>query len=489
MAGTNGKDTQGLLQSIASGSQSPSAWLHDWVLKSKHQLGSEEFASSLDAHFAAHPSYQRDSFLIPAAGNFEKVHKSLVDCSQEAIYLCGHSLGLQPKRTRTLVNEELDKWAQVGVEGHFTGERPWAPIDEFVVSKSASIVGALPSEVAIMNGLTSNLHLLMVALYKPEKGQRFQIMYESDAFPSDYHAFESQAQFHGLDTKDALVPLTPRTGEDLLRTEDFIAAIEKAGRLLGVVVLETVNYYTGQYFDVPAIVEAAHKVGAVVLCQLAHAAGNVNLKLHDWRVDGAVWCSYKYLNSGPGGIAGFFIHEMHHSKISSMPKFTGWWGHQKETRFDMRHVFHPMPGAAAFQLSNPPVLQTVSLLASLDVFLKSTMTEIRGRSMLLTAYLELLVQMRLKEGNVGIKIITPQDPMKRGACFSFKFDDTATCVTIFEEVQKRGVVIDYRKPDVLRVAPAPLYNNFTDIFRFCKCLTDGVQAVKAGSPTKKARTS
>lgn len=387
------------------------------------------------------------------------------------------------------MNEELDKWARMGVEGHFTGERPWAPIDEFVVAKSAKLVGALPSEVAIMNGLTTNLHLLMVAFFKPSKGKRCKIMYESDAFPSDYHAFESQVKFHDLDTKDALLPVTPRNGEDLIRTEDFIAAIEKAGDSLSMVVLETINYYTGQYFDVPEIVKAANKVGAVVLCQLAHAAGNVDLKLHDWGVDGAVWCSYKYLNSGPGSIAGFFIHEKHHSNIATMPKFTGWWGHKKETRFDMAHVFHPMPGAAAFQLSNPPVLQTVSLLASLDEFGKSTMSEIRGRSMLLTAYLELLVQMRLKEGNVGIKIITPQDPMRRGACFSFKFDEHRTCQAIFEEVQKRGVVIDYRKPNVLRVAPAPLYNHFTDIFKFCKCLADGIKSINEESPTKRARTS
>lgn len=474
-----------VLGKVAAGALGhPADWLRARAKQEGVELDSAEFAASVDRYFAVHPSSQRGAFHIPQMGNFEKTDRSLVNPTDEAMYLCGHSLGLQPKRTRELVNEELDKWAKVGVEGHWTGDRPWAPIDEFVVAKSAQVVGAKPSEVAIMNGLTVNLHLLFVPFYKPS-GKRIKIMYESDAFPSDYHAFLSQAHAHGLDPKEALLPLAPRAGEELLRVEDVIKAIEDAGDSLAIVIIPTIQYFTGQLFDVPALVKAAQKVGAATIAQCAHGAGNVNMKLHDWDVDGAVWCSYKYLNSGPGSIAGFFIHERHHSRLAELPKYAGWWGHDKATRFDMAHVFEPMAGAACFQLSNPPVLQTVSLLASLDLFTASPMDEIRGRSMILTAYLELMMKLRLDGARVSSHIMTPTEPEKRGSMLNLKFDGEAQCVAIADELAKRGVVIDYRKPNVLRIAPAPLYNNFSDVFRFGRALKAAIEA--AGSTRKRSR--
>jgi len=488
MAGCGGidaSDVPALLGRLAEGAESPAAWLRSRAERSGTPVNSAEFAAALDGHFSAHPSCQRDAFHIPAARGFEKASAALLAPEEEAIYFCGHSLGLQPKATRKLLDEELDKWARAGVEGHFTGERPWVTIDECVVAKSAAVVGALPSEVAIMNGLTVNLHLLFVAFYQPQ-GQRRRILYESDCFGSDFHAFESQARLHGLDPKDALLPVAPRAGEALLRTEDIIAAIEAAGETLAVVCLGAVQYFTGQFFDMPEIAAAARKVGASTIAQCAHAAGNVELKLHDWKIDGACWCSYKYLNSGPGGIAGFFIHEMHHGRVAAMPKLAGWWGSSKETRFNMAHAFDPMAGAAAFQLSNPPVLQTIALLASLDVFGHSTMREVCGRSKLLTAYLEALMRSVLDGAGVEISITTPSDPAKRGCALCVQFPEEKLCLSIFEEVSKRGVVIDYRKPNVLRVAPAPLYNNFTDIYRFGRALTAALEVGQNGA-AKRAR--
>jgi len=467
-----------VLEGVARGERQPLAWLQDSAASRGEKLASAEFAKSLDELFVGHPSYQREAFHIPLAGNYGKTSKEVAQPGAEAVYLCGHSLGLQPRRTRELISEELDKWAKVGVEGHFTGERPWVAIDEFCKTKSAEVVGAKESEVAIMNGLTVNLHLLFVAFYKPQ-GKRCKIMYESDAFPSDFHAFESQAHFHGLDPKEVLVALKPREGESLLRQDDVLAAIEVAGDTLAILVIPTVQYYTGQYFDVPALTAAGHKVGAAVLAQCAHSAGNVNLRLHDWGVDGACWCSYKYLNSGPGSIAGFFIHERHHEKVAGMPKLAGWWGHKKDTRFDMAHVMHPCPGAAAFQLCNPPVLEMVSLLASLDVFVQPGMCLLRGRSLLLTCYLEQTLREELGSGDVGFVLITPSEVDRRGSMLCLKFDSDERCVAIFEEVAKRGVIIDYRKPAVLRVTPVPLYNSFTDIYRFGQALQAAVVATRA----------
>lgn len=424
-------------------------------------LGAAEVAASLDTQLGGLTSFQREAFMVPTAGGLPQSDAGLVTPAADCVYLVGNSLGLQPKRTRELVVEELDKWAKWGVNGHFTGDRPWMPIDENVIAGSATIVGALPSEVAIMNSLTVNLHLLLISFYRPE-GSRNILMYEADAFGSDYFAFESQVRQRGLDPSKVLLPLKARADEETLRTEDIIAAIRKAGDSLSVVCLGTVQYYTGQYFDVQAITAAAHEVGAVALWDCAHAVGNVDLRLHEWGADGACWCTYKYLNAGPGGIGGFFVHERHHGK--DLPILAGWWGQRQATRFNMSHRWEPEEGASAWRLSNPPVLQTVSLLASLDVYGRTSMAELRGRSLLLTGYLELV----LHEIDVAgaTQIITPTSLRDRGCQLSVKFKDEDLCLATFAALERRGVVVDHRKPNVIRVAPAPLYNTFGDIQRF-----------------------
>jgi len=448
-----------LLRDLVEGRVLASDWLLDRSKSSGLALESVENAAALDAEFPCH----REKFCIPKKGQLTQTDTSVTDADEDSIYLCGNSLGLQPKATRELVNEELDKWAASGVNGHFEGARPWMPIEDTVVAKSASVVGALDSEVAVMNSLTMNLHLLFVSFYRPAAG-RTKILYESDAFPSDYHAFKSQARLHGVDPEDALLPVRPREGNTLLTTEDIVESIKSAGSTLAIVCLGAVQYYTGQYFDIPTITAAAHSVGATCVWDCAHAAGNVNLKLHEWDVDGACWCTYKYMNSGPGGIGGFFVHEKHHS--SELPVLAGWWGHTRDSRFDMKHEWDPIVGAASYQVSNPPVLQTVSLLASLNVFALTSMEALRGRSMLLTAYLEMIMTMRAAEAGVSCSSITPKDPQRRGCQLSLKFGTEQECVSVFDRLTRRGVVMDHRKPNVLRFAPAPLYNTFGDLERF-----------------------
>jgi len=433
-------------------------------------LESPEVPAALDAQLVTESSFQRASFLIPKIGDLPQSDTAMVDSKAESIYMVGNSLGLQPVGVRQHINEHLESWATLGVNGHFCGERPWMPIDENVIEQSARIVGALPSEVAVMNSLTVNLHLLFVSFYRPD-GKRNRILYEADSFPSDFFAFESQAKLHGLDPESVLLPIKALPGQELLNTDDIIAAIEKAGDTLAVVCLGTVQYYTGQYFDVPAITKAAQACGAKVIWDCAHAAGNLHLKLHDWGVDGACWCTYKYMNAGPGGIGGFFVHEKHHGK--GLPLLAGWWGQRQATRFNMAHSFEPEHGASAWRLSNPPVLQTESLLASLKVFAKTSMAELRARSILLTAYFEILVQHQvLSKGTSLVAIITPADPRRRGCQLSIKFSSSALCEAIFKSLECRGVVVDHRKPNVIRAAPAPLYNTFTDVFRFCQAFAE-----------------
>lgn len=430
-------------------------------------LESQKVASALDAKLGELPSSQRAEFLVPKAGGLSAVDSKLVpDPQTESVYLVGNSLGLQPRRTRQVVNEELDKWAAMGVNGHFEGERPWMPIDEFVTAGSARVVGALESEVAIMNSLTLNLHLLLISFYQPQ-GSRTKILYEADAFGSDFFAFLSQVKLHGQDPATALLPLKAREGQVLLQTEDVVAAIREAGDTLATVCLGTVQYYTGQYFDVAAITAAAHEVGATAVWDCAHAAGNVDLKLHDWGVDGACWCTYKYMNSGPGAIAGFFVHEKHHG--TDLKLLAGWWGQAQATRFNMAHEYKPEIGAAAYRLSNPPVLQTVSLMASLELFDRSSMAEIRGRSFLLTAYLQHIVRSSAAAAGAGspkVSAITPDDPRARGAQLSLLFESEDVCKAVFAALERRALVMDYRKPNVIRVAPAPLYNTFSDLCKF-----------------------
>jgi len=304
-------------------------------------------------------------------------------------------------------------------------------------------------------------------------------MYEAAAFGSDYFAFESQARLHGLDPKEVLLPIEARAGEELLRTEDVVSAIEAAGDTLATVCFGTVQYYTGQFFDVPTITKAAHKVGATAMWDCAHAVGNVDLKLHEWEVDGACWCNYKYLNSGPGAIGGFFVHRKHHDK--GLPLLAGWWGQKQSTRFNMAHHWDPEADAGAWRLSNPPVLQTVSLLASLEVFSRTTMAELRGRSMLLTTYLESLLR---DSFGADLSVISPSVPAARGCQLSLKFSQETACLATFSALEKRGIVVDHRKPNVIRVAPAPLYNTFVDVQRFCAAFREALEEA-AGEPAAK----
>ena len=385
----------------------------------------------------------------------------------DVIYLTGNSLGLQPKAARKYIDEELEDWARLGVEGHLLARHPWLPYHEFVTEPMARVVGALPSETIVMNSLTANLHLMMVSFYRPS-GKRRKIVIEAGAFPSDQYAVKSQLRFHGLD-EESLIELKPRQGESTLITEDIVETIDEHGDEIALIMMGGVNYYTGQAFDMRAITEAGHRVGAIVGFDLAHAAGNLELRLHDWNVDFAVWCSYKYLNAGPGGIAGAFVHERH-ARAFDLPRFAGWWGHNKQTRFLMGPDFDPLPGAEGWQLSNPPIFQLAALRASLEIFDEAGITDLRRQSMELTGHLEKLLR---EIDSDRISIITPSDPSERGCQLSIRVRDADKA--LFEAIASRGIIADWREPDVIRVAPVPLYNNSDDIVRFAgilrQCLT------------------
>jgi kynureninase len=382
-----------------------------------------------------------------------------------AVYLTGNSLGLQPKTTRKYIEEELEDWARLGVEGHLHARHPWLPYHEFVTEPMARIVGAKPTETVVMNSLTVNLHLMMVSFYRPT-GQRTRIVIEKGAFPSDQYAVASQLKFHGLDPQVALIELAPREGESTLRTEDIVDTIERNGDKIALIMMGGVNYYTGQAFDMRAITEAGHRAGAIVGFDLAHAAGNLALELHDWDVDFAVWCSYKYLNAGPGGIAGAFVHERH-AQALDLPRFAGWWGHNKDTRFLMGPDFDPLSGAEGWQLSNPPILQLAALRASLEIFDEAGMPALRAASVKLAGHLETLLR-QIDDGRISL--ITPSDPEQRGCQLSIRVRDANK--NLFDAISNRGVVADWREPDVIRVAPVPLYNNFEDVQRFADILKE-----------------
>jgi len=384
----------------------------------------------------------------------------------QAIYLCGNSLGCMPRRAREYVGSELDKWSKFGVDGHFEEPFPWVTIDESVRDASARIVGAEPQEVCVMNSLTVNLHLMMVAFYRPT-AEKFKILVETKAFPSDMHMLESQVRFHGLDPDVAIVRMCPREGELTIRTEDIAQTIASEPQL-ALVMMSGVQYYTGQRFDIRQVTAAAHEAGIPIGWDLAHAVGNVPLSLHEDGVDFACWCSYKYLNSGPGGIAGCFVHQRHGAApdLKSGPRFAGWWGHRKSDRFDMSHTFIPSPGAQGFMLSNPPVLCCATLRASLDVFDEAGgVAALRGKSELLTAYLELLLDRELAE---HVSIFTPRDVTQRGCQLSLSFK--AGVSEVFERLAQQDIICDVRKPDVMRVAPTPLYNSFKDVWDFIQIL-------------------
>jgi len=401
----------------------------------------------------------------PLRGFRNKFHIPTQSTGEEVLYFTGNSLGLQPKTTREYIEQELKDWENLGVEGHFHAKNPWMPYHEFLTNSMAKIVGAKPIETVVMNSLTVNLHLLMISFYRPT-ADRHKIIIEGDAFPSDQYAVKSQIKFHGFNTKDSLIELKPRESEAALRTEDIVKTIDEHGDTIALIMLGGVNYYTGQAFDMKAIADVGHKAGAVVGFDLAHAAGNLELKLHDWNVDFACWCSYKYLNSGPGGIAGVFVHERH-AENSELPRFAGWWGHDKETRFLMDDEFIPIKGAEGWQLSNPPIFQMASLNASLEIFEEAGMENLAGKASKLTGYMEFLLNEIQDE---RISIITPSNPNERGCQLSIRVKDADK--SLFDAITKKGVIADWREPDVIRVAPVPLYNSFMDVYRFTEILRD-----------------
>ncbi len=386
------------------------------------------------------------------------------DDGAPCIYLCGNSLGLQPKPAREYVLQELNDWGKFGVEGHFHAKNPWMPYHRFLSESTARLVGAKPSEVVTMNSLTVNLHLLMVSFYRPTV-QRHKILIESNAFPSDQYAVKSQIRFHGYVPDSALLELPLREGEVTHRTADILRFIESHGQEIALILIGGVNYYTGQAFEMDKITATAQAQGCAVGFDLAHAAGNVELKLHDWNVDFAAWCSYKYLNSGPGGLSGVFVHERHGNR-EDLPRFSGWWGHDQQTRFLMGPDFKPMSGAEGWQLSNPPILPMASLRASLEIFDEAGMKNLRKKSCQLTDFTEFLIN---NLGAKNVAIITPRDPAQRGCQLSLVVRKNGRAV--FDQLTKSGVICDWREPDVIRIAPVPLYNSFEDVFRFYEILS------------------
>jgi kynureninase len=410
----------------------------------------EEFANKLDEEDALRQF--RSKFHIPKGIRRE-----------EQIYFTGNSLGLQPRSAEKYLKQELEDWQQHGVEGHFAGKNPWFYYHHFFKAE-AELVGALDHEVVVMNNLTVNLHLLFVSFYRPTES-RYKIVMEAGAFPSDMYVVETQVRHHGYSYEDAVIEVSPRTGEYHLRTEDILQAISLAGDELALVFFSGVQYYTGQAFDIKAITGAAHEAGAKAGFDLAHAAGNLLLKLHDWKVDFAAWCTYKYLNSGPGGVSGVFIHEKH-GLDPNTPRFAGWWGHLEKERFLMKRGYIPEPGAAGWQLSNAPVMTMAVHWASLEIFEKAGMEALNAKGLLLNAYLEFVVLETQKENDkLSFEIITPVD---RGCQLSMLVNERGK--ELFDYLSAHDVVADWREPNVIRLAPVPLYNTFRDVYDFGKLL-------------------
>ena len=398
----------------------------------------------------------------------EQFHFPTLD-TPELVYFTGHSLGLQPKNVRAAVELELDEWAKYGVEGHFHSTNPWYSYHELLTPAMAGIVGAQPSEVVCMNSLTTNIHLLFVSFYRPAK-QRYKIISEARMFPSDRYLLETQAQFHGFDPDDAIIEVAPREGEWLIREEDILQAIETHADELALVFFGGVNFFTGQLFDMPRLTAAAHAAGAVAGFDLAHAAGNVPLSLHEWDVDFAAWCSYKYLNSSPGNVGGIFVHEKH-GRSFDLPRFGGWWGHDKNTRFEMKNGFQPMEGAEGWQLSNAPILGMSAMKASLEVFADVGMRALREKSERLTAYLEYTIDTLAEEfPDAGISIITPREPELRGCQISINIAGRER--KLFDDMIAAGLIADFREPCIIRIAPVPLYNSFEDVFTFGRVMRE-----------------
>ena len=416
-------------------------------------INSKEYAAELDN--ADILKDFRNEFYIPLING------------KESIYFTGNSLGLQPKATQDYVLNELEDWASFGVEGHFHARKPWMPYHEMFAAPLAKLVGALPEEVVAMNQLTVNLHLLMVSFYRPTK-QRYKIICEAKAFPSDQYAIESQVRHHGLNQDDTIIEVAPREGEYAIRIEDIIATIKQHGNETALVLFGGVNYYSGQVFDMATITKAAHAAGAYCGFDLAHAAGNVELKLHEWNADFACWCSYKYLNSGPGGVSGVFIHEKHITD-TTLPRFAGWWGYTKATRFKMEKGFEPIPTAEGWQLSNAPVLSMAAHKASLDIFEKAGLDNLFAKGKLLSNYLLFIIDdLNSTASKKQIEIITPGGENEKGCQVSMLMLDRGK--EVFNALMQEGVIADWREPNVIRVAPVPLYNTFTDVFVFGQIL-------------------
>lgn len=413
-------------------------------------LNNLDFARLLDVQDKLRP--YRNKFYIPQHNGADMV------------YFTGNSLGLQPKTTKDYLQQELNDWAAYGVEGHFLAKNPWVSYHEILAEKTAKIVGALPSEVVMMNQLTVNLHLLMVSFYRPTK-QRYKILCEAKAFPSDQYALQSQVKFHGYSIDDALIEIAPRDGEYEVRHEDIYKAIEENKDSLALIMIGGVNYFSGQVFDMKAITEAGHKVGAVVGFDLAHGAGNLKLELHNWNVDFAAWCSYKYLNAGPGSVAGAFVHEKHHAN-TDLPLFAGWWGHDKTERFKMDREFNPIKSVERWQLSNAPILSMAAYKASLDIFDEVGMDALNEKSKVLTAYLEFIVGEINKQKNNCLEIITPKE--NRGCQISIVAHGQGKA--LYNKLIENGVIPDWREPNVIRCAPVPMYNSFEDVYRFGEIL-------------------
>ena len=399
----------------------------------------------------------RDRFFFPQVND------------RDALYFTGNSLGLQPKSVKDHLNQELLDWAYYGVEGHFEAKFPWFEYHKFLTKQTARLVGAQQHEVVNMNGLTVNLHLLLVSFYRPE-GQRFKILMEEKAFPSDQYVIESQVRFHGYEPDEAIVEVGPRPGEHRIREEDILAKIEELGDELALLFWGGVNYYSGQLFDMEKLTQAAHQAGAIAGFDLAHAAGNVQLSLHDWGLDFAAWCSYKYLNSGPGGVSGVFIHDRHSDK-PDLIRFAGWWGHDEERRFQMEKGFHPMKGAEGWQLSNAPVMSMAVHKASLEIFDEAGMEALVTKSKKLTGYLEFVIQsISSRKEAVDFEIITPKEEKERGCQLSILTHGSGK--ELFDRLTREGVIADWREPNVIRMAPVPLYNSFEDVYRFGQLLDE-----------------
>lgn len=435
----------------------------------------------------------RQEFIIPTRGNLRRQNTSSlseVEAEQVCIYFCGNSLGLQPRRTAARVSEHLSAWAEKGVTGHFAEHGSYLPpflhVDDVAAEKMAPVVGADRSEVAVMESLTANIHFMMASFYRPTP-EKYKIIIEGKAFPSDHYAVDSQIRHHGLDPIEAMILIEPDGEEATISTSHIMNMIDQHAASTALVFLPGVQYYTGQYLDIPTITAHAHARGILTGWDLAHAVGNVELKLHDWDVDFAAWCNYKYLNSGPGSIAGLFVHERHghvdidaikHNEDGFRPRLSGWWGGDRAIRFEMGNKFVPIPGAAGYQLGNPSAIALTTVLASLEVFALTSMAAVQNKSRLLTGFLEALL-MQPSTASGMYSIITPKEPAQRGAQLSVRLK-AGLLDGVMKVLEEKSVIVDERQPDVIRVAPAPLYNTFTEVWDFVQIFRSACRDAQQG---------